>query len=189
MKIQHAVTLNLFLWQRDAERSFCERKNLQSSRMPIGSQGMIQVGEQAPDFELSVHTGDRIRLSDFRGRSNVVLFFYPADFTIGCTSEACSFRDHFSQLQRSNALLVGISPDDLETHRRFAQAYGFQFLLASDPDLTVCKRYGAVWFGGRLVKRITVVIDRQGMVRGVVHHELLWRRHSTAVVQLLSSLD
>lgn len=150
---------------------------------------MVRVDDEAPDFELPVHTGGTFRLSNHRGRSHVVLYFYPADFTMGCTKEACSFQQQFPRIRQSDAVVVGISPDDLETHRRFAQTYGLEFPLASDPMKSVMRRYGAVWLGGLRVKRITVVIDKKGIVRGVIHHELFWQQHSKDVVTLLQTLD
>lgn len=150
---------------------------------------MVHVGEEAPEFTLPVHTGGSFRLGDHRGSSNVVLYFYPADFTIGCTKEACSFQEQFPRIQRANTLIVGISPDDLETHRRFAQAYGLEFLLASDPMKKVILQYGAVWLRGLRVKRLTVVIDKKGIVRGVIHHEFRWQQHSKDVMALLQTLE
>jgi peroxiredoxin Q/BCP len=150
---------------------------------------MVRVGDEAPDFELPVHVGGTFRLSEHRGRSNVVLYFYPADFTLGCTKEACSFQKQISSLRQSNAVVVGISPDDLETHRRFAQSFGLEFLLASDPLKKVIRQYGALWLGGLLVKRITFVIDMSGVVRGMIHHEFQWQRHSEDVRALLQTLS
>lgn len=149
---------------------------------------MVRVGDEAPDFELPVHTGGTFRLREHHGRSNVVLYFYPADFTMGCTKEACSFQEQFPRIRQSDAIVVGISPDDIATHRQFAQAYGLEFLLASDPTRRVIHQYGAVWLGGLLIKRITVVIDMKGIVQGVIHHEFRWQHHSKDVVTLLQTL-
>lgn len=150
---------------------------------------MVRVGEEAPEFTLPVHTGGTFRLSEHRGSSNVVLFFYPADFTIGCTKEACAFQKQFLKIQQSNTIVLGISPDDLETHRQFAQAYGLEFLLASNPKKEVIHQYGAVWLRGLWVKRITVVIDKKGIVRGMIHHEFSWQQHSKDVQALLQTLE
>ncbi len=150
---------------------------------------MIRVGEAAPDFELPLHTGEQFRLSEQRGNKIVVLYFYPQDFTWGCTKEACSFRDYQSVLVDKGALVIGVSPDDLESHRQFARAHRLNFSLASDPTKKVSKRYGAVWFGGLRIKRISVVIDRQGIVRGIFHHELLVDNHRKDIVQLLDTLQ
>jgi peroxiredoxin Q/BCP len=150
---------------------------------------MVRVGDEAPDFELPVHIGGTFRLSEHRGRSTVVLYFYPADFTLGCTQEACSFQNQFAYLQQLNTVVVGISPDDLDTHRRFAERHGLEFLLASDPRKKVIGQYGALWLGGLLVKRITFVIDTSGVVRGMIHHEFRWKRHSEEVRALLQTLS
>lgn len=150
---------------------------------------MIRVGEAAPDFELPLHTGERFRLSEQRGNKIVVLYFYPQDFTFSCTREACSFRENHTALLKYGALVIGISPDDLDTHKRFANTHRLNFPLASDTTLKVSKRFGAVWFGGLRIKRISVVIDRQGIVRGIFHHELLVDNHRKDIVQLLDTLQ
>jgi peroxiredoxin Q/BCP len=149
----------------------------------------MRIGDQAPDFELPVQRGETFRLRDARGKKNVVLYFYPADFTLGCTSEACSFQERLPQIQQADTVVVGISPDHIVMHERFARAMKLEFLLASDPEKRVIRLYGALWWWGVRVKRITVVIDKRGVVRGVIHHELLWGRHSADVVSLLQTLS
>lgn len=173
----------------DPDAHFVHTEPLHRRGFIVREQSMIRVGDEAPDFEIPVNTGEMFRLHDQREISNVVLYFYPADFTLGCTKEACSFQDHFSALRQAEAVVVGISPDDIDTHKRFARAYGLGFLLASDPKLRVCKQYGALWLGGIRVKRITVVIDKNGIVRGVIHLELKWKQHSVDVLQLLKTLS
>lgn len=150
---------------------------------------MIRVGEAAPDFELPLHTGEQFRLSEQRGKNIVVLYFYPHDFTFSCTREACSFRDNHTALVKYGALVIGISPDDLDTHKRFANTHRLNFPLASDTTLKLSKRFGAVWLGGLRIKRISVVIDRQGIVRGIFHHELLVDKHLNDIAQLLNTLQ
>ena len=150
---------------------------------------MIRIGEQAPDFESPLHTGEHFRLSEQRGKKIVVLYFYPRDFTTNCTKEACTFRDYHTDLVDFGAMVIGISPDDLESHKRFARVYRLNFPLASDPSLRVCKLYGAVWLGGLRIKRVTYVIDAAGIVRGVFQHDILIDRHRTDVQQLLQQLQ
>ena len=129
----------------------------------------IQEGETAPDFTLKDDKGNDVRLSDFRGRP-VVLYFYPKDDTPGCTKEACAFRDRRSELQDKGAVVLGVSPDDMESHGRFRDKYNLNFPLLADEGHQVTERYGA-WgekvFMGRKstgVRRSTFLIDREGKV-------------------------
>ena len=101
------------------------------------------VGDLAPDFELPDENGQRHRLSEFRGR-RVVLYFYPADDTGGCTKQACGFRDVYADIEEKNAVVIGISPDGAESHRKFKTKYNLPFVLLSDVDHKVINRYG-VW--------------------------------------------
>ncbi len=150
---------------------------------------MMHAGERAPDFELPLHTGELFRLSDYLGKKIVILYFYPRDFTLSCTKEACTFRDYHTDLVDYGAIVIGVSADDLESHKRFANVYRLNFPLASDPTLQVSKRYGAVWLGGLRVKRITYVIDTRGMIRGVFQHDILIDRHRSDVSNLLQKLQ
>ncbi|HEY8489231.1 MAG TPA: thioredoxin-dependent thiol peroxidase [Thermaerobacter sp.] len=134
---------------------------------------MPKVGDTAPDFTLLDHRGEAVRLSDFRGRK-VVLYFYPKDDTPGCTREACSFRDDHSRLQEAGAVVLGISPDPVESHVRFRDKYGLPFPLLSDPDHQVAEAYG-VWKEKRMygrtywgIERTTFVIDEEGRVLAVI---------------------
>jgi peroxiredoxin Q/BCP len=101
------------------------------------------VGELAPDFNLPDETGQLHKLSDFRGR-RVVLYFYPADDTAGCTKQACGFRDAYPTIEEQNAVVIGISPDGVDSHRKFKTKYNLPFVLLSDTDHKVMDRYG-VW--------------------------------------------
>jgi len=101
------------------------------------------VGDLAPDFELPDENGKRHKLSDFRGR-RVVVYFYPADDTAGCTKQACGFRDVYADIEEKNAVVIGISPDGAESHRKFKTKYNLPFVLLSDVDHKVMDRYG-VW--------------------------------------------
>ena len=129
----------------------------------------ILAGTIAPDFELPDETGVRRRLSEFRGRP-VVLYFYPADDTPGCTKEACNFRDDYSQYLKRGVTILGVSPDSVESHAKFRQKYALPFTLLADAGHKVCSTYG-VWgkksFMGRTfdgVLRTTFTIDRAGKI-------------------------
>lgn len=125
-------------------------------------------GRKAPDFDLPGSDGKTHRLADYRGRT-VVLYFYPKDDTPGCTKEACGFRDSFAAVSR-RAVVLGVSRDDVASHRRFAEKYNLPFPLLSDGDTAVMKAYGA--WGEKLMYgkpvtgtiRSTVVIGPDGTV-------------------------
>jgi len=133
----------------------------------------LQEGQQAPEFSLPASTGGTIALSDFRGKQNVVLHFYPRDMTPGCTQEACSFRDLREEFAEAGAAILGVSADDLESHRQFTEKHELNFPLLSDAGGAVAQTYG-VWqeknmYGKRSMGmvRTTFVIDRQGIIRKV----------------------
>ncbi|MCM3272366.1 thioredoxin-dependent thiol peroxidase [Paenibacillus elgii] len=127
----------------------------------------LQPGQPVPDFTLTAGNGETVTLSQFRGKY-VVLYFYPKDMTPTCTEESCQFRDYNGQFENLSTEVIGISPDDLKSHGKFAAKYELPFLLLSDPDHEVCELFG-VWQLKKLygreymgVVRSTFVIDPQG---------------------------
>ena len=134
---------------------------------------MLEVGMQAPDFELFNQDGQCVRLSDFRGK-NVVLYFYPRDNTPGCTRQACAFAQRQEQFQDCNAVVIGISKDSVASHLKFAHKYDLPFFLLSDPELKAIQAYG-VWQEKKLygkvsmgVVRSTFLINEQGMIQHIM---------------------
>lgn len=119
------------------------RTSTQTRRTDAGVGRPPAPGEPAPDFEAYTDTGDRIRLSDFRGRK-VVLYFYPKDMTPGCTQQACGFRDRYEGIADRGAVVLGVSPDDAASHRRFREKYSLPFPLLVDEDARIARLYG-VW--------------------------------------------
>lgn len=152
----------------------------------------IEEGKSAPLFTLNDTNGDKVALKDFRGR-DVVVYFYPKDDTPGCTKEACGFRDLWGDIEKTGAVVLGISPDDGASHRKFADKYKLPFTLLSDPDRKVMTRYGAygekMMYGRKTtgVIRSTVWIGPDGKV---VKH---WRKvpkaadHPRKVLEALQS--
>ena len=138
----------------------------------------LAVGAQAPNFSAETHDGVTLQLSELLEHSAVVLFFYPRDFTPGCTAEACAFRDDYTNFVEAGATVVGVSADSGESHRRFAQHHNLPFALISDADGALRKAYGVDKVWGVLPGRVTFVIDRQGVVRNVFDSALFARRHS-----------
>lgn len=156
------------------------------------SRGLLKEGDMAPDFSAKLTTGEVISLMDYRGKKNVVLFFYPKDFTSGCTEEVCSFRDNYQALQKYDAVLLGVSADDEDSHRAFIKQHGLPFPLVSDTDKSIARAYGtATRFMGlvRGSKRVTYVIDRSGRIQNVIHHEVLIGKHIAGVVFALKRLS
>ena len=130
---------------------------------------MVEEGKQAPDFELLSDAGERVRLSDLRGRP-VVPYFYPRDDTPGCTKQACSFRDAYAEFEERGAVILGVSPDTEASHARFKAKYELPFTLLADPEYEVAERYG-VWvektsYGKTSmgIRRSTFVVDADGNV-------------------------
>ena len=129
----------------------------------------VEVGKQAPDFELKANTGETVKLSDFRGKY-VVVYFYPKDMTPGCTTQACDFRDNHESFKELDAVILGISPDPIDRHQKFIDKHDLPFLLLADEDHKVAEVYD-VWklkkmFGKEYmgIERSTFLIDKDGNV-------------------------
>jgi peroxiredoxin Q/BCP len=129
----------------------------------------IEAGTQAPAFSLTADDGKKVKLADLKG-SPVVLYFYPADDTPGCTREACAFRDRKAELQKLGVKVLGVSPDDVASHVKFRDKFQLNFPLLADPDHAVAEKFGA-WreknmYGKKSmgVVRSTFLIDAQGVV-------------------------
>lgn len=134
---------------------------------------MIGVGDEAPEFEAPLGNGKTFRLKDYRGRRHLVLYFFPKDFTPGCTKEACSFRDRRAEIAGLDAEVVGVSYDTVDSHAKFAEKYDLPYPLVSDADGRIAAKYGVARLGGWLpTKRVTFVIDKAGVVRHVIRAEL-----------------
>jgi peroxiredoxin Q/BCP len=146
------------------------------------------VGDPAPDFTLLAATGDSVSLSQFKGQSEVVLFFYPKDHSPVCTAEACSFRDSFDAFQSAGADVIGISADPVESHRLFAEQNRLPFRLLSDPDGSVRARYGVPRTLGVIPGRVTYLIDRQGIVRHIFASQFQPGRHVSETLRVLKQI-
>jgi peroxiredoxin Q/BCP len=158
----------------------------------------IQEQSPAPDFTLPAVGGEdvvkngQVHLADLRGRT-VVLYFYPKDDTPGCTKEACSFRDANREMQKRGIVVLGVSADDVKSHRKFADKYGLPFPLLSDSDTSVSQLYG-VWkeksFLGKKylgVSRETFLIDKDGIVRKA-WHQVNAGEHAEEVLEAVDAL-
>jgi peroxiredoxin Q/BCP len=133
---------------------------------------LVAVGEQAPDFTMETDEEKQVSLKDYRGKK-VVLYFYPKDGTSGCTIEALEFKDAVEQFAKERAVILGVSKDSVESHRKFKEKYQLPFTLLSDPEFKVLKEYG-VWkekvlYGRKFMgtERTTFLIDEKGIIRKI----------------------
>jgi peroxiredoxin Q/BCP len=151
----------------------------------------LKEGDVAPDFTLPSTSGKDIRLSSLHG-TNVVLYFYPADDTSGCTKEACSFRDNMPNFSKMNATILGLSKDSIDSHHKFIKKYDLNFILLSDEDLKVHKlydtwkekqNYGKTYWG---TERSTFVIGKDGRIKKIFR-KVRVDGHEKEVLDALSS--
>lgn len=152
----------------------------------------LKIGDLAPDFEAVTDSGKTIKLSDYRGK-RVVVYFYPKDDTPGCTAQACSFRDHYTEIEEQNAIVLGISPDDQASHQRFKTKYNLPFTLVVDEDHALADAYG-VWgekssFGKTYmgIIRSHFVIDEEGKLVGV-HYNVKAEASLPDTLQVLTAV-
>jgi peroxiredoxin Q/BCP len=148
----------------------------------------MQPGDEAPDFELPDQTGTRRTLSEFLAKGPVVLFFYPAAMTPGCTVESCHFRDLKAEFEAVGAQRVGISADPVDKQRRFADKYDFDYPLLSDTERTVSSAFGVKRPLPVLPnRRTTFVIDTDGRVLDVIASEVRMNVHADRALDVLKA--
>jgi len=132
---------------------------------------MLKAGDKAPKVELESTNGEVISLADYKGKLNVVFYFYPKDNTSGCTKEACGFRDNLETIDTKDTVVLGVSPDSIKSHHKFIEKHGLNFTLLSDPEHTAGEAYGAwgekkmygkTYFG---IIRSTFVIGKDGLIK------------------------
>ena len=149
----------------------------------------LEAGDRAPSFTLKDQDGNTHKLADYKGQT-VVLYFYPADDTPGCTKQACSFRDDFAEITNEGAVVLGVSADDAESHQQFREMYDLPFPLLVDPGTKVSTRYGA-WGEKNLYGRISIGMTRCTFVIGPDGKFIkVWKRakaadHAQAVLKAL----
>ena len=149
----------------------------------------VKVGDKAPDFTLPSQMGGNVTLSEFFGKKNVVLYFYPKDESIGCTKEACSFRDSYEELTNLGAEVLGISGQSVESHKSFATHYGLPFILLSDKENKVRELYGVPSTMGIIPGRVTYIIDKKGVVRHIFSSQTQAERHVDEAKRTLKELE
>lgn len=150
---------------------------------------MLEIGTKAPDFSLPDQNGEVRSLSDYRGQK-VVLYFYPKDMTSGCTKQACSFGELYPQFREKGAVVLGVSKDSVESHKRFEEEHGLPFTLLSDTGLNVIQSYDVLKIGkdGKPTKsliRTTYLIDESGTIIKVFGNV----KASENAAQMLSTIE
>jgi len=146
----------------------------------------INIGDTAPDFTLLDQDGKQVSLSSLRGKK-IVLFFYPKDFSLGCTKEACHFRDSYEDFIDIGAEVIGVSDDTVESHKRFRDAYLLPFTLLSDAGGEVRKIYGVT--GLFLPGRVTFVIDAGGVIRYIFSSQTDMKAHIEESLKILKTMN
>jgi peroxiredoxin Q/BCP len=149
----------------------------------------VKVGDKAPEFTLPSQMGDNVTLSEFIGKKNIVLYFYPKDESPGCTKEACSFRDSYEELTSLGAEVLGVSGQSVESHKSFATHYGLPFILLSDEDNKVRKLYGVPSTMGIIPGRVTYIIDKKGVVRSIFSSQTQATKHVQEATDTLKHLE
>ena len=152
---------------------------------------MVKEGNKAPEFSGKNQDGKPVKLSSFKGKKNVVLYFYPKDMTPGCTTEACDFRDQFKKFK--NTIILGVSVDSTERHRKFIDKYNLPFELIADENKKICTKYG-VWQEKKLygktfmgIVRSTFIIDKAGTVKKIIP-KVKVKGHVEEVVEILKKI-
>jgi len=152
-----------------------------------GGTGLV-AGDTAPAFTLPDQDGRAVSLGDFRGKKNVVLYFYPKDDTPGCTKESCTFRDQYTAFTDVGAEVLGVSGDSAESHKAFAAKYRLPFPLLADTDGAVRQAFKVPKSLGLLPGRVTYVIDRQGVIRHAFNSQLSPTKHVDEAIEVLKIL-
>ena len=148
---------------------------------------MLKIGDAAPDFSATDCQGRAFKLSDFRGKRKVVLFFFPRAFTPACTIEIRTFRDNQALIESKGAVLVGISVDNHLRQCEFAKAEHIDFHLIGDESRSISEQYGVVWPILKIDRRATYLIDEAGRIEDVLHHEVQVYRHLDDVLAKLGA--
>ena len=152
----------------------------------------LKEGDKAPDFKALSNEGREVSLKDFKGKSRVILYFYPKDDTPGCTVEACEFRDSIKAVKAQGAVVLGVSPDAPKSHQKFIDKFKLTFPLLSDENKAVCKSYG-VWVKKSMygreymgVARTTFLIDKDGRIERIFE-KVKPAGHAGEVLEVLKS--
>ena len=154
----------------------------------MGSEKKLKIGDRAPQFTLPDQNGIMFDLNNFIGKTKLVIYFYPKDESYGCTKEACSFRDSYEDFKEAGAEVIGISADNEDSHKGFALNHKLPFILLSDKDKKVATLYGVGKTLGILPGRVTFIIDKQGIIRGIYSSQINFQKHVDEALEVLRKL-
>ncbi|NEQ96523.1 MAG: peroxiredoxin [Cyanothece sp. SIO2G6] len=146
---------------------------------------MLNIGDRAPDFTLADQNGNTVTLDSLLAQGDLILYFYPADFTPVCTAEACAFRDAYDEITDVGVQIVGINAQDQAMHQKFATTYSLPFPLLCDPQKTVIRAYGVDGMLGFGVRRATFRIDQNKQIRNCVVADLMVESHMELIRAVL----
>ncbi len=146
---------------------------------------MLKIGDIAPDFELQDQSGNVVSLDQLTADGELILYFYPADFSPVCTAETCAFRDSYEGISNIGTQIIGVSPQSVASHLRFSNSYSVPFPLLSDPRKKAIKAYGVDGPLGFGVRRVTYLIDRSKVIRNRVVSDLFVGSHTDLLKQTL----
>jgi peroxiredoxin Q/BCP len=152
------------------------------------AKGKVKVGDKAPDFTLPDQTGSTVNLRDFIGNKIIVLYFYPRDFSRGCTAEACAFRDSYDVFVEAGAQVLGVSPQSVDSHNKFAIMNKLPFVLLSDEHGKIRELYGVPSTLGLFSGRVTYIIDKQGIVRHMFSSQSHPTKHIEEALKIVREL-
>lgn len=150
---------------------------------------MPDIGQPAPPLDLKDQDGEAFSLESIRGESAAVVYFYPKDFTPGCTAESCSFRDAYEDFSEAGAVVIGVSSDDQASHQRFAAEHRLPFTLLSDEDSKAAEAWGVKRsMAGLMPGRETYVVDKHGVIRHRFRSQINAKKHVREALQVISKL-
>lgn len=150
----------------------------------------MKTGDRVPNFTLRDQNKEHFTLHDQLGDKNLVIYFYPKDDTPGCTAQACTFRDHYEDFEQAGAVVIGISSDDPESHKKFAEKHRLPFRLLSDPNAAIRKLFDVPEkFFGMLPGRVTYVLDKNGKIHYVFNSQLNVKKHIEKALTVLHTLN
>lgn len=147
----------------------------------------LEIGDRAPDFTLQSNTGEKISLSQFLGKKKVVIFFYPMDESPVCSREAEAFKNKYETFKELGAEVLGISSQSVESHKSFSKHHNLPYSLLSDSDNGVRRRYGVSLTIGIVPKRVTFVIDKEGIIKCIFSSQLQPAKHAEQALLALKS--
>lgn len=150
----------------------------------------LNINDKCPLFEVALKDGSVFKINEFIGEKFLVIYFYPKDFTPGCSKEACSFRDNYEVFQSLNCEVIGISSDSDDSHEKFAERHQLPYVLLADKTKKIQKAFGVPKsLFGLLPGRVTYIIDKKGIIKGVYNSQIDPIGHITKAIELVTSLS